>query len=213
MNDLESILNELEEYERVHNLEDISAPDEAEDIELTEEEYAIVDRMGEKLPPLAPGRTVTSSMINFAHTVTKSYRLCYFQFYLYVENTIALSPDEMGYVTRKNVDHFFSHAISKRITSAAVNRRYVSALQKYAVFWEERTNFKVDSATVKKALDDAKASKNRHHKSSSTHIDAHKHRPTLHHSVQQELHMIHEAFTSVQPSKYGQLPIGVNLLI
>jgi hypothetical protein len=95
----------------------------------------------------------------------------------------------------------------------AVNRRYVSALQKYSKFWEERINFTVDSLIVKKALEDAKVCKQKHHSSTYKHVDAHKHRPTLHHSIEQESTMITEALTSEQPSKNGHLPLGINLMI
>jgi len=95
----------------------------------------------------------------------------------------------------------------------AVNRRYVSALQKYSNFWEERVNFTVDLLIVKKALEDAKVCKQKHHSSTYKHADAHKHRSTLHYSIEQESTMITEALTSEQPSKNGHLPLGINLMI
>lgn len=213
MDTFNDIFDEILQYEAENNIEDYTAPEEEEDIQLTPEELLVVENMGSKLPPLMEGRDITSSMINFATCVTKSYRICYAQFVQYVDNTNQLSPDELGYCTRTNIDHFFQNVISKRVTSMAVNRRYVSALQKYSKFWEERINFTVESLIVKKALDDAKICKLKHHSSTKKHIDAHKHRPTLHHSVDQELAMITEALTNVEPSKYGYLPQGVNLLI
>jgi hypothetical protein len=42
---------------------------------------------------------------------------------------------------------------------SAVTHHYVSAIQQYCVFWEERTRFTVDSPVVKKALADAKICK------------------------------------------------------
>jgi len=213
MDEFESIMNDIESYEAENGLQDYAAPDEDEDIELTPGEYEAIERLGNKLPPLMEGRTITSSMINFAYGVTKAYRLCYAQFVSYVDNTPQLATDELGYITRYNVDIFFINVISKRVTSGAVNRRYVSALQKYAIYWEDRINFQVDSPVVKKALDDAKAAKKKYHTSYKAHVDAHKHRPTLHHSVEQEHEMIDAAFLSLQASKNGCLPIGVNLLI
>jgi hypothetical protein len=209
----DALFEEIEDYEALHNMQDRAAPDEAEDIEFTPEEYAELERLGNKLPPLMPGRTITASMLNFAIGITKAYRLCYSQFVQYVDNTIELSTDEIGYITRENVDNFFAVVISKRITTSAVNRRYVSALQRYAECWEERIHFIVESVVVKKALKDAKAAKEKHHKSNTVHVDAHKHRPTHHHSVEQETYMINEAFLSTQATKRGTLPLGVNLLI
>ncbi len=56
----------------------------------------------------------------------------------YVDNTDGLCPDVLGYCTRDNIDHFFLNWISKRTTSPAVNRCFVSAIQKYSDFWEDR---------------------------------------------------------------------------
>jgi hypothetical protein len=91
-------------------------------------------------------------MLNFAIGITKAYRLCYSQFVQYVDNTIELSTDEIGYITRENVDNFFAVVISKQITTSAVNRQYVSALQRYAECWEERLHFIVEYVVVKKAI-------------------------------------------------------------
>jgi hypothetical protein len=125
--------------------------------------------------------------------------------------------DTFGYCTRINVDQFFELVIARRTTSAAVNRRYVSVLQKYSDYWEERPGFVVDSARVKKALEVAKVTKQLHHAQSTVHIDAHKHRPTLHLSVVQETNMINEALlcdiVSRGNSNYGNLLLGVNFLI
>ncbi len=122
MDEFESIMNDIESYEAENGLQDYAAPDEDEDIELTPGEYEAIERLGNKLPPLMEGRTITSSMINFAYGVTKAYRLCYAQFVSYVDNTPQLATDELGYITRYNVDIFFINIISKRVTSGAVNR-------------------------------------------------------------------------------------------
>jgi hypothetical protein len=213
MNVINDIFNEIEEYEATHNMLDFTAPDEPEDIEFSPLEYAELEHLGNKLPPLMPGRTMTTSMLNFAVGVTKAYRLCYAQFVHFIDNAITLCPDEIGYITRENVDTFFAQVISKRITTHEVNRRYVSALQRYAERWEERFNFIVDSVIVKKALNDARVAKEKYHKSTKEFVDAHKHRPTLHHSVEQETYMLNEAFRNNQATKRGSLPLGVNLLI
>ena len=117
MDDQEDSLNELFDevlqYEALHDMEDNTAPEEAEDIELTQEEYQLIESMGNKLPPLMEGKVITSSMINFATCVTKAYRICYAQFVQYVDDTNDLSPDEVGYCTRSNINHFFQHVISK----------------------------------------------------------------------------------------------------
>jgi hypothetical protein len=108
---------------------------------------------------------------------------------------------------------FFEAVISKRTTSPAVNRRYVSGLQQYSCFWEERPGFTVDSPRVKLALQNAKIVKQLHHSQSTIHVDAHKHRPTLIHSMDQESIMINAAFHDLTTSRAGNLPIGVNFLI
>jgi hypothetical protein len=93
MDELDSTMNDIELYEVQHGLQDYAAPDEAEDIELTPDEYEAIERLGNKLPPLMEGRTITSSMINFAYGITKAYRLCYAQFVTYVNNTPQLATD------------------------------------------------------------------------------------------------------------------------
>ena len=213
MEGVDDIFEAVLQYEIHNNIQDVAAPDELEDIELSPDELIFLEKEANKLPPVPEGKAVSSSMVNFAMTVTKAYRLCFFQFMQYVDNTEGLCPDVLGYCSRDNIDHFFQNVISKRTTSPAVNRRFVSAIQKYSDLWEERPGFKVDSIVVKKALDDAKLCKKRMHSQFSEHVDAHKYRPTLHHSPDQELQMIVDALTSYTPSKYGYLPLGINFLI
>ena len=213
MDSVEDIYNALLEYEEENNLQDPSAPEEAEDITLTPEELEYLEKEGSKLLPLPEGKSMSQSMLNFARTVTKAYRLCFFQFVHFVDNADSLGPDVLGYCTRHNIDQFFQIVISKRTTTPAVNRRFVAAIQKYSDYWEERTGFQVFSESVKKALEDAKACKKRLHSQFSAHVDAHKHRPTLHHSPEQESRMIEEAFRSNIHSKVGVLPLGINFLI
>jgi len=110
---LNELFDEVLQYEALHDMEDNTAPEEAEDIELTQEEYQLIESMGNKLPPLMEGKVITSSMIIFATCVTKAYRICYAQFVQYVDDTNDLTPDELGYCTRSNIDHFFQHVISK----------------------------------------------------------------------------------------------------
>ena len=112
MNVINDIFNEIEEYEATHNMLDFTAPDEPEDIEFSPLEYAELEHLGNKLPPLMPGCTMTTSMLNFAVGVTKAYRLCYAQFVHFIDNAITLCPDEIGYITRENVDTFFAQVIS-----------------------------------------------------------------------------------------------------
>ena len=213
MEGVDDIFDVVLQYEMQNNLQDVAAPDELEDIQLSPEELLFLEKEANKLPPVPEGKIVSPSMVNFARTVTKAYRLCFFQFMQYVDNTDGLCPDVLGYCTRDNIDHFFLNWISKRKTSPAVNRRFVSAIQKYSDFWEDRPGFKVESALVKKGLDDAKVCKKRMHSQFSVHVDAHKHRPTLHHSPEQEMRMIQDALTNYAPSKYGFLPLGKNFLI
>ncbi len=94
MDTFNDIFDEVLQYEAENNIEDFTAPEEEEDIQLTPEELLVVENMGSKPPPLMEGRVITSSMINFATCVTKAYRICYAQFVQYVDNTNQLSPDE-----------------------------------------------------------------------------------------------------------------------
>jgi hypothetical protein len=156
-----------------------------------------------KLPLIMEGRVITSSMINFATCVTKAYRICYTRLVHCIDNTNDLSPDELNYCTHINMDHFFQNVVSKRVTLMAVNCCYVSALQKYYIFWEEKINFTVESLIVKKPLDDAKVCKLKHHSSVIKHIDAHKHRPTLHHSCGAGFSHDHRGTVKCQTFKVG----------
>jgi hypothetical protein len=179
----ESTYQSILDYERENNLGDILAPDEdeEEDIVLSPIDEAFLKKHGNQLPPTPKGKELTVSMITFARGLTKAYRLCYFQFMQFVDNNHPkLIPDLLGYCTRTNIDEFFVQVISKRITSPAVNRRYVSAIQKYSDYWEERLGFIVESDVVKKALEDAKLCKKDYHSTNFVHVDAHKHRPTKH---------------------------------
>jgi len=213
MNTAEGTYQHILDYEKENGIGDISAPDEEEDPVLSPEDEVFVTKHGNKLPPVPKGKELSPTMINFARGLTKAYRLCYFQFMLFVDNHPFLTTDLLGYCTRRNIDDFFVQIISKRITTAAVNRRYVSALQKYSDYWEERLGFKVESDVVKKALEDAKNCKKKYHATNFVHVDAHKHRPTKHPSPAQELVMIEKAFEDCTPSKYGWLPMGINFLI
>lgn len=205
------------DYENEHNLQDYTEPEEEIHALLSEEDVLYFQRYGDKLPPIAPGRQITPSMINFAKSVVKAYRICFSQFVQFINNSSDLMLDSFGYCTRNNVDTFFEVVIARRTTSAAVNRRYVSALQKYNDYWEERPGFIVDSPRVKKALEIAKVTKQLHHQQSNKHVDAHKHRPTLHHTLEQENEMINEAFLCNTISRgnenIGYLLLGVNFLI
>jgi hypothetical protein len=144
MNTAEGTYQHILDYEKENGIGDISAPDEEEDPVLSPEDEVFVTKHGNKLPPVPKGKELSPTMINFARGLTKAYRLCYFQFMLFVDNHPFLTTDLLGYCTRRNIDDFFVQIISKRITTAAVNRRYVSALQKYSDYWEERLGFKVE---------------------------------------------------------------------
>ena len=161
----ESIWDSIVEEEALHNLED---PEELEyemlnsvhdedvdDYGLTPEERYYFDEQSHRLPPVPEGKMVSPAMINFVRGVTKAYRLCFFQFMNFVDNAQDLIPDLLGYCNRRNIDAFFERVISRRTTSVAVNRRYVSAIQKFSDKWEERTGLVVESPVVKKALSDA----------------------------------------------------------
>ena len=213
MGEVDEIFDYIVQYEEENNLQDISSPDELEDIDLSPEDIEFLQSEGNKLPPIPEGKEMSPAMLNFARTVTKAYRLCYFQFLHFIENSDVLNPDILGYCTRINIDSFFQEVIAKRTTTAAVNRRFVSAIQKYSNFWEERVGFNVESDAVKKALEDAKVCARRFHSQSIIHVDAHKYRPTRHPSPAQELTMIEEALNDHTHSKYGFLPIGINFLI
>lgn len=213
MGDVDEIFDLVLQYEEENNLQDIASPDEMEDIDLSPEEVEFLEKEGNKLPPVPEGKAVSPAMLNFARTITKAYRLCFFQFLHFIDNSEGLNPDILGYCTRINIDSFFQEVIAKRTTTAAVNRRFVSAIQKYSDFWEERVGFKVESNAVKKALEDAKVCARQFHSHSSVHVDAHKYRPTRHPSPAQELTMIEEALKDHTHSKYGFLPIGINFLI
>jgi hypothetical protein len=210
--DGEETFNQILRHEEVNGLGDPSEPFDESDRLLSEADIEYLRVNGDRLPPVPPGRLISSSMINFSKSVTKAYRICYSQFVQFVQLN-DLPFDEFGYLTRENVDVFFEAVISKRTTSPAVNRRYVSGLQQYSCFWEERPGFTVDSPRVKLALQNAKIVKQLHHSQSTIHVDAHKHRPTLIHSMDQESIMINAAFHDLTTSRAGNLPIGVNFLI
>jgi hypothetical protein len=209
--EVDDIYESILDYEEQNGLFD---PDEDVDVnEDTEAPVVSSEGKSSNIPPIPEGKSVTPLMLNFVQNVTKSYRICFFQFINFVDNAHSLSPDILGYCTRENIDTFFLEVISKRTTNPAVNRRYVSAIQKYCIFWEERTGFIVENDVVKKALADAKLCKKKFHSRFSEHVDAHKHRPTRHPSPAQELSMIELAFKDHRSSKYGWLPLGVNFLI
>ena len=203
------------EYEFMMDELDISDDElEENDNNLLPEERAFVQEQSHRFPPVPEGKVVSPAMLNFIRTVTKAYRLCYFQFMDFVNNTDYLSVDDLGYCTRQNIDTFFRVVISKRTTCAAVNRRYVSAIQKFSNDWEERTGFRIDSPIVKKALSDAKLCRKRFLSSTTRrHVDAHKHRPTKHPSPSQELELLDIAWRDVRSSRQGCLPLGINFLI
>jgi len=203
------------EYEFMMDELDISDDElEENDNNLLPEERAFVQEQSHRIPPVPEGKVVSPAMLNFIRTVTKAYRLCYFQFMEFVNNTDYLSVDDLGYCTRQNIDTFFRVVISKRTTCAAVNRRYVSAIQKFSNDWEERTGFRIDSPIVKKALSDAKLCRKRFLSSTTRrHVDAHKHRPTKHPSPSQELELLDIAWRDVRSSRQGCLPLGINFLI
>jgi hypothetical protein len=97
----------------------------------------------------------------------------------FVDNAQDLIPDLLGYCNRTNIDAFFERVISRRTTSVAVNRRYVSAIQKFSDKWEERTGLVVESPVVKKALSDAIICRKKYYSSNTAaHVDAQKDRPT-----------------------------------
>jgi len=142
-------------YEFMMDELDISDDElEENDNNLLPEERAFVQEQSHRFPPVPEGKVVSPAMLNFIRTVTKAYRLCYFQFMDFINNTDYLNMDDLGYCTRQNIDTFFHVVISKRTTCAAVNRRYVSAIQKFSSDWEERAGFHVDLPIVKKALPD-----------------------------------------------------------
>ena len=207
------IFDEIVHYEEENGLGDPAEPMYVMERLLSEADILYLRGNSDRLPPVVPGRLITPSMMNYARSVTKAYRLCYSQFVQYVNSQEELVLDQFGYITRENVDSFFEVVISKRTTSPAVNRRYVSALQQYAAFWEERPGFVVDSPRVKQALENAKKVKQLHHEQSTIHVDAHKHRPTLIHSIDQETAMITHAFHDLTTSRAGNLPVGMNFLI
>jgi hypothetical protein len=214
MTSAESTYQSILEYEKANGIEDPSAPDEEEDIFLSPEDEEFVKKHGNKLPPVPEGKDLSPSMINFARSVTKAYQLCYFQFLQFVDNKHPLlTPDILGYCTRKNIDEFFKEVVSKRVTSPAVNRHYVSAIQKYSDYWEERIGFKVDSVVIKKSLEDAKVCKKQYHTNNFVHVDAHKHIPTKHPSPTQEMVLIDKAFADDTFHRHAWIPVGINFLI
>jgi hypothetical protein len=95
------------------------------------------------------------------------------------------------YCNHQILDAFFQTIISRRTTSAAVNHHYVSAVQKFSDYWEERTRFVEESTVVKKALSEVFICRKKFHSSDTTaHVDSHKHRPTRQLSLSQELILI-----------------------
>jgi hypothetical protein len=64
------------EYETENQLQDIAEPDEEIHALLSDEDIIYLEQCGDKLPPVAPGRQITPSMINFVKSVVKAYRIC-----------------------------------------------------------------------------------------------------------------------------------------
>lgn len=209
----EGIFDELLRQENEEGLGDPCSPEEDRDILLSPDDQEFLKKHQNYVPPVAEGKEISLSMLNFIRNVTKAYRLCYFQFVSFVDNTPGFDSDILGYCTRKNIDGFFANVISKRTTTAGVNRRFVAAIQRYAIYWEERFGFVVDSDVVKKALSDAKNCAKHLHATSNVHVDAHRFRPTKHTSATQENRMIINAFSCETTSKKGVLPLGINFLI
>jgi hypothetical protein len=203
----DNIFDEIVQHEEENGLGDPAEPVHESERLLSEADILYLS------PPVVPGRLITPSMMNYARSVTKAYRLCYSQFVQYVNSREDSVLDQFGYITRDNLEYFFEVVVSKRTTSPAVNRRYVSALQQYSAFWEEQPGFVVDSPRIKLTLENAKIMKQLHHEQSTIHMDAHKHRPTLIHSIDQETAMITHAFQDLTTSRAGNLPIGMNFLI
>jgi len=83
------------EYEFVMDRLDISN-DELEDNDnnLLPEERAFVQEQSHRFPPVPEGQAISPAMLNFIRTVTKAYRLCYFQFMEFINNTDHLSRDD-----------------------------------------------------------------------------------------------------------------------
>ncbi len=117
MEEVDDILDAVLQYEMQNNIQDVAAPDELEDIQ----ELIFLEKEANKLPPVPEGKMVSSSLVNFARTVTKTYRICFFQFMQYVDNTNGLCRDVLGYCKRDSIDNFFQNIISKGTTTPAVN--------------------------------------------------------------------------------------------
>jgi len=210
----ETINNDIDVEELEYEITNSYIIDEDDLDDLPDEERRFLEEQSHRLPPVPEGKIVSVNMVNFARDVTKAYRLCFFQFMHFVDQSPQLTPDLLGYCNRQNIDMFFRIVISKRTTSAAVNRRYVSAIQKYSDYWEERTGFVVESPVVKKALSDALHCRKQYLSANSrAHVDAHKHRPTKQPSPSQELLLIDLAWRDLRASRIGYLPTGINFLI
>jgi hypothetical protein len=210
----ETFNNDIDVEELEYEITNSYIIDEDDLDDLPDEERRFLEEQSHRLPPVPEGKIVSVNMVNFARDVTKAYRLCFFQFMHFVDQSPQLTPDLLGYCNRQNIDMFFRIVISKRTTSAAVNRRYVSAIQKYSDYWEERTGFVVESPVVKKALSDALHCRKQYLSANSrAHVDAHKHRPTKQPSPSQELLLIDLAWRDLRASRIGYLPTGINFLI
>jgi hypothetical protein len=196
--------NDIDVEELEYELTNSYFIDEDDVDDLPDEERRFLEEQSHRLPPVPEGKIVSVNIVSFARDVTKAYRLCFFQFMHYVDQSPQLSPDLLGYCNHQNIDMFFHIVISKRTTSAAVNRWYVSAIQTYSDYWEERTGCVVESPVVKKALSDALHCRKQYLLANSrAHVDTHKHRPTKQPSPSQELLLIDLAWRHLRASRIG----------
>ncbi len=97
MGEVDEIFDYIVQYEEENNLQDISSPNELEDIDLSPEDIEFLQSEGNKLPPVPEGKEMSPAMLNFARTVTKAYRLYYFQFLHFIENSDAWNCAMQGF--------------------------------------------------------------------------------------------------------------------
>ena len=85
-----------------------------------------------------------------------SYRSEYKRFVKWVKETSELETTNYPFITRKNIDHYFTRVAAYRAGTANLICRVVSVLQKFSFVLEHQTDFVVDSPDVTRALETQK---------------------------------------------------------
>lgn len=96
---------------------------------------------------------VPDDVILFANDLQRKHLGHYKQLYKFVQETEGFNPDDKGFCTRVNIDGFFNNVISKKVTSYAYNKSFLHSFEKFAINFELRHDFKVESSITDRSLE------------------------------------------------------------